>query len=186
MTSSRNVNYFVASDAKNCSTQNLFRFCIDADFQDETLCLTFFVSPAHLTHRIFRSQGTASGFSYLCVRHAASPEWRINKITRSAWMRSAKKTRRLSRVEEIVRNNLVVVIGGMRKRRARLRLQSPQRPDAGHVRLQLIIKQLCGTPRWSVATPSPVQSQVVCVGSTSHGQKNLSTYYFWQDLFFAE
>src|ERR1700727_2574682 len=74
----QNVNYFVASDAKNCSTQNLFRFCIDADF-DETLCLTFFVSPAHLTHRIFCSQGAASGFSYLCVRHAASPEWRINK-----------------------------------------------------------------------------------------------------------
>ena len=67
----QNVNHFIASDAKNRSTQNLFRFCIDADF-DETLCLTFFVGPAHLTHRIFRSEGTPPGFPYLCIRHTAS------------------------------------------------------------------------------------------------------------------
>jgi hypothetical protein len=38
--SSQNVNHFIASDSKNRSAQNLFRFFIEADF-DETLCLTF-------------------------------------------------------------------------------------------------------------------------------------------------
>jgi tyrosine-protein phosphatase YwqE len=38
----QNVNHFIASDSENRSTQNLFCFCIGADF-DETLCLTFFV-----------------------------------------------------------------------------------------------------------------------------------------------
>ena len=73
----QNVNHFIASDSKNRSSQNLFRFRIDADF-DETLCLTFFIGPAHLTHRIFRSEGTASGFPYFGVRHAASPQRRID------------------------------------------------------------------------------------------------------------
>jgi hypothetical protein len=30
----QNVNHFVASDSKNGSTQNLFRFCINADFDE--------------------------------------------------------------------------------------------------------------------------------------------------------
>src|SRR5580700_10542083 len=41
----QNVNYLVASDSKNRSTQNLFGFRIDADFE-ETLGLTFFVGTA--------------------------------------------------------------------------------------------------------------------------------------------
>ena len=53
----QNVNYFIASDSKNRGSQNLLRFCIDADF-DETLGLSFFVGPAHLAHGIFRDQGT--------------------------------------------------------------------------------------------------------------------------------
>ena len=73
----KNVNYFVASDSKNRSTQDMFRFCIGADF-DETLCLSFFVGSAHLTHGVFRSEGTPSGFSYLSVRHATSPQRRID------------------------------------------------------------------------------------------------------------
>src|SRR5271154_6940659 len=44
-----------------CSTQNLFRFCIDADF-DETLCLTFFVGPAYSPHPVFRHRGRHPAF----------------------------------------------------------------------------------------------------------------------------
>ena len=66
-------------------------------------------------------------------------------------------------VEEIVRNDLVVVIGSMRK--GAMAVAVPQRPDAGHVRLQLIIDD-------DVAAvvgrdPSPIESQVTCVGDPS-------------------
>ena len=47
----QNVNYFIASGAKNRSTQNVFCFRINRDF-DETLCLTFLNGPAHSAHRI--------------------------------------------------------------------------------------------------------------------------------------
>ena len=85
-------------------------------------------------------------------------------------------------VEEIVRDNLVVVIGSMRKGAAAVAV--PQCPDARHVRLQLIIND-------DVAAvvgrdSSPVQTQVVRVGSTSHGQKNVSAHYFWRAFFACE
>ena len=65
----QNVNHFIAPDSENRGAENLFRFCINADF-DETLCLAFFVGPAHLTHRIFRSQGAMSGQT-----SGASEQW---------------------------------------------------------------------------------------------------------------
>src|ERR1700684_3844179 len=82
-------------------------------------------------------------------------------------------------VEEIVRNDLVVVIGSMRKGAAAVAVA--QCPDAGHVRLQLIIDDdvaavVGGNPRL-------VQTQVVRVGSSSHGQKNVSAHYFWRTFF---
>src|SRR5579864_6263110 len=85
-------------------------------------------------------------------------------------------------VKEIVRDNLVVVVGSMRKSTAAVAV--PQCPDAGHVCLQLIINDY--VPAVVGGNPSPVQSQVVCVGSTSHGQKNLSAYYFWRTFFAGE
>src|SRR5208282_6076211 len=85
-------------------------------------------------------------------------------------------------VEEIVRNNLVVVIGSMRKGAAAVAV--PQRPDAGHVRLQLIIDHYVAAVVGG--NPSPVQTQVVRVRSTSHGQKNVSAYYSWRTFFACE
>ena len=73
----QNVNHFIPSNSENGSSQDLFRFCIDADL-DETLHLSFFVGPAHFTHRIFRNEGTASGFPYFFVRHAAAPQGRVD------------------------------------------------------------------------------------------------------------
>jgi hypothetical protein len=77
------VNHFIAANPENRSAQNLCRFRVDADL-DETLCLAFFVGPAYLAHGIFRSEGAPSGFSYLCVCHAASPERRID-VERVGW-----------------------------------------------------------------------------------------------------
>jgi hypothetical protein len=105
------VNYFVTSDSQNRGAQDLFRFCIDADF-DETLCLTFLVRAAHLTHRKFRGESTPSRFPYLCVRHAASPQRRVN-IERIGLDPVGNPA--IVSVKEIVRNNLVVVRGSMRK-----------------------------------------------------------------------
>src|ERR1700722_9353521 len=82
-------------------------------------------------------------------------------------------------VKEIVRNHLVVVIGRMRKGAAAVSV--PQRPNPGHIRLQLIINHYVAAVVGG--DPSPVQSQVVRVGSTSHGQKNVSAYYFWRTFF---
>src|SRR5271163_2176202 len=172
------VDHFIASDSKNRSTQNLFRFCIDADF-DETLCLTFFVGSAHLTHRVFRSKGTTSGLPYLCVRHAASPEWRID-IQRVGLDPVGNPA--MVSVEEIVRNDLVVVIGSVRKGTAAIAVS--QCPDAGHVRLQRIIND--DVAAGVGGNPSPVQTQVVCVGSTPNGQKNVRAYYFWRTFFACE
>ena len=85
-------------------------------------------------------------------------------------------------VEEIVRNDLVVVIGSMRKGAAAVAVS--QCPDAGHVRLQLIVNRYVAALVGGNA--SPVQSQVACVGSTSHGQKNVSAHYFWRTFFARE
>src|SRR5271156_5586208 len=85
-------------------------------------------------------------------------------------------------VKEVVRNNLVVVIGSMRKGAAAVAV--PQRPDAGHFRLQLIINHYVAAGVGG--NPSPVQSQVARVGSTSHGQKNVSAYNFWRTFFACE
>ena len=74
----QNVNYFIASDSKNRGSKNLFGFCINANF-DETLCLAFFDGPAHLAHWKFRSERARPGFPYFCIRHAASPQRRINE-----------------------------------------------------------------------------------------------------------
>src|ERR1700691_1820483 len=63
-------------------------------------------------------------------------------------------------VEKIVRNDLVVVIGSMRKGAAAVAV--PQRPDTRHVGLQLIVDDdvaaLVGRD------PGPFETQVTCVG----------------------
>ena len=60
----QNVNYFIASDAKNRSTHNVFCFRINRDF-DETLCLTFLNGAAHSTHRKFRNECSRAQTSVL-------------------------------------------------------------------------------------------------------------------------
>ena len=74
----QNVNDFIASGPKNRSTQNVFCFRINRDF-DETLCLTFLNGPAHSAHRMFRSECRAPRLPYFGIRHAASAERRICK-----------------------------------------------------------------------------------------------------------
>src|SRR5580704_14918104 len=85
-------------------------------------------------------------------------------------------------IEEVVRDNLVVVVGSMREGAAAVAI--PQCPDAGHVRLQLIINHYVAAVIGGDS--SPVQSQVVRVGDTSHRQKNVSADYFWWTLFACE
>src|SRR6266480_4593586 len=85
-------------------------------------------------------------------------------------------------VEEIVRHNLVVVIGSMREGAAAVAV--PQCPDAGHVRLQLIIND--DVAAVVGGNLNPVESQVVRVGSTSHSQKDVSAYYFWRTFLTCE
>ena len=67
----RDLNDFIAAGAKNRSAQDLFCFRINTDFH-ETLNLTFFISPAHPAHRIFRTECTTSGLPYFIVCHAAT------------------------------------------------------------------------------------------------------------------
>src|SRR5260370_8776388 len=81
-------------------------------------------------------------------------------------------------VEEIVCNNFVVVIGSMRKGAAAVAVA--QCPDGGHVRLQLIVDDDVAVVVGG--NPSPVESQVVRVGSPSHGQKDVSAYDFWRTV----
>src|SRR5580658_9995066 len=85
-------------------------------------------------------------------------------------------------VEEMVRNDLVVVIGSMGKGTAAVAVL--QCPDAGHVGLQLIINRYVAAV--VPGNPSPVQSQVVRGGSTSYRQKNVSPYYFRRTFFTCE
>jgi hypothetical protein len=67
----QNLDYFIASDAKDRSTQNLFCLRINRDF-NETLRLTFLNGPAYSAHRMFRSECSAPRLPYFIVRHAAS------------------------------------------------------------------------------------------------------------------
>src|SRR5580658_657162 len=82
-------------------------------------------------------------------------------------------------VEEIVRNDLVVIIGSMREGTAAVAV--PQRPDAGHVRLQLIIHGYVAAVVGG--NSSLVQSQVAGVGSTSNSQQNVRAYNFRRTFF---
>src|SRR5208282_4109943 len=156
---------------KNRSTQNLFRFGIHADF-DETLGLSFFVSPAHLTHRIFHSERTTPGFPYLRVGHAATSQRRID-IQRVGLDPVGNPA--MVGVKEIVRNDLVVVIGSVRK--CAVAVAVPQCPDARRVGLQLIVDD--DVAAGVDGNPSPVETQVARVGNASRGQKNVSARYFW-------
>ena len=72
-------------------------------------------------------------------------------------------------VQEIVRNDLVIVVRSMRKGAAAVAVT--QGPDAGHVRLQLIVND--NVAAFVGRNPGPVETQVVRVGSTSHREKNM-------------
>src|SRR5258708_4770446 len=79
-------------------------------------------------------------------------------------------------VEEIVRDNFVVVIGGMCKGAAAVAVA--QRPDAGHVRLQLIIDDY--VTAGGGGDPSQGQSQVARNGSSANRQQDVLGPYFWR------
>ena len=171
----QDVNYFIASGPKNCSAQNLFCFRINSDF-DKALCFTFLNGPAHPAHRIFRSECSAPGLSYFGVRHAASAQRRIR--IQSVGLDSVGHAAMVS-VEEIVGDDLIVVVGSMRKGAAAVAVT--QGPDAGHVGLQLVVNgDVAALVR---RNPGPVETQVARVGSTSHGEKNMRADYFRRTFF---
>ena len=174
----QNVNHFITPHSKNRRSQDLFRFRIDTNFH-ESLRLTLFVGATHAAHRIFGSQGTASGFSNLCVRHAASSERRINK--QPVGLDPVGNPAMVS-IEEIVRNDLVVVVGSMRKSAAAVAVA--ERPDAGHIRLQLVVNRYVAA--MVGGNPSPVQSQVAGVRNPPHCQKNVAAQNFWRAFFAGE
>src|SRR5262249_54508374 len=145
----------------NRSAQNLFCFRINTDFH-ETLCLSFLKSPADPDHRIFRGKCSAPGFSYLGVGHAASAEWRI--CIQSGRLDSVRHAAMIS-VEKIGRDDLIVVVGSVRKGAAAIAVT--QRPYGGYVRLQLIVNNDVAA---SVGRNSgAVEAQVLRIRRTSHG-----------------
>jgi pimeloyl-ACP methyl ester carboxylesterase len=82
-------------------------------------------------------------------------------------------------VEEVVRNDFIVVVGSMRKCPAAIAV--PQRPNAGHVSLQLIIND--DVAAMIGGSASPVQTQVSCVGSAPYCQENASACNFRRTFF---
>src|SRR5271165_6210269 len=80
----------------------------------------------------------------------------------------------MASVKEIIRNDLIVVVGSMRKGAAAVAVT--QCPDAGHVGLQLVVN---GDVAALVGhNPGPVETQVAGVGRTSHAEKNMRADYF--------
>ena len=77
-------------------------------------------------------------------------------------------------VEEIVGNDLVVVIGSMCE--SAMAVAVTQRPDAGHVGLQLIVND--DVAALVDSNSGPVESQVAGVGSSSDCEKKMSAYCF--------
>src|SRR5215510_614902 len=76
--------------------------------------------------------------------------------------------------QKIIRNDLVIVVRRMRKGAAAVAVT--QGPNAGHVRLQLIIND--NVAPWVGRNPGPVKTQIVRVGNTSHREKNMRADYF--------
>src|SRR5206468_4621265 len=112
------------------------------------------VGPAYPAHRIFRAECAASRLSYFAVRHAAAAQRRID--VQSVCLDSVGNAAMVS-VEEILGDNLVVVVRSMRKSAAAVAVA--QRPDAGHIGLQLIVN---GDVAAVVGrNPSLVETQVV-------------------------
>src|SRR4029077_4266553 len=77
-------------------------------------------------------------------------------------------------VQEIVRHDLVIVVRRMRKGAAAVAVT--QGPDAGHVRVQLIVND--DVAAFVGRNPGAVETQVVRVGRTSHREKNMRAQYF--------
>ena len=77
-------------------------------------------------------------------------------------------------VEEIVGDNLVIVVRSMSKGAAAVAVT--QRPDARHIRLQLIVNNDVAAVIGRNA--GLVETQVARVGDTPYRQKNVSTQYF--------
>src|SRR6185503_10689981 len=65
-------------------------------------------------------------------------------------------------------------------RKAAMAVAVTQGPDAGHVRLQLIVNDNVA----ALVTPdtSQVEAQVAGVGGTSHREKHIGAYYFRRSL----
>ena len=75
---------------------------------------------------------------------------------------------------KIIRNDLVIVVRRMRKDAAAVAVA--QRPDSGHVRLQLIIND--NVAALVGRNPGAVKIQIVRVRGTSHCEKNMCAYDF--------
>ena len=77
-------------------------------------------------------------------------------------------------VKKIVRDNFIIVIRSMRERAAPVAVS--QRPDAGHVGLQLIVNDdvaaLVG------GNAGLIQAQVTRIGNASHGEQNVAAFHF--------
>src|SRR5262249_16626104 len=76
--------------------------------------------------------------------------------------------------QKVIRNDLVIVVRRMRKGAATVAVT--QGPNAGHIRLELIINN--NIAALVDRNPGPVQIQIVCVRSTSHRKKNMRADYF--------
>src|SRR3954451_23956655 len=76
-------------------------------------------------------------------------------------------------VEEIVGDNLVAVIGSVRKCAAAVAIA--QSPDAGHIGSQLVVNR--DVSALIDGNPDLVKTQVACVGNAPHREKNMRTEY---------
>src|SRR5262245_29989664 len=165
------VDRLIAAGAQDRGAQDLSGLCIDSDLH-QSLRFAFLDGATHFGHRALPDQELAAGRSRLLLRHADTSERRVDveRVTDHALAHAA-----VFAVQEIRRDDLVVVIGSMGKRTATVAVA--ERPDARDVRRQAVV-HFDVTARIH-GDAGLVESQIAGVGLTADSKQYVRSRNLW-------
>src|SRR5271166_4351907 len=159
------VNDLVTPGPKNGGAQDFLVVGIDQHLH-EALGLALFDSAADASHRASADQCAFPAASYLLLRQTGSAERRVSvkRVRGDAVAEPAGVV-----VEQIRRDDLEIVIGGVRKRASAVAVA--ERPDPRYIGTQLVVDHNVTVLVLNYA--GPIETEIVGVGPSAHGHQQV-------------